>query len=365
MRRKVAWALRVGAALLAVAAPAWAVPVPAAPPYTADDDPVWSPDGRWIAFVRATYGDDAVESSAVYIVRPDGRELRRVTPAGMLARFPAWSPDAKRVAFVRFGRDGSVPSLLYVAGRDGRSVRKIARTGFARPAWSPDGGRIAFGSASGPEGPGIYVVDLARMRLRLVAAPQLEQTGTGALRREGTPIAPAWSPDSERIVYSARSADYSLMSRVYVVRASGGAPRLVAIGDRPSWSYDGKLLAYRVGHRGCGIRVMPGDGEGEKTLLICGSPHWTVSAPSWSPRTNQLLGTNCFNETCTVSISGAVDGALVPGGSVGRGYGGSWSPNAKGVAFVRQESDDLLPGLVTTGIHVYDLRTRRTRSLNS
>ena len=37
--------------------------------------PEWSPDGRWIAFTRVT----SDTSEDVFVVRPDGHELRRLT----------------------------------------------------------------------------------------------------------------------------------------------------------------------------------------------------------------------------------------------------------------------------------------------
>src|SRR5437867_4046550 len=50
---------------------------------TAPDDPVggvrWSPDGKWLAFTGAPGGGMNVQ---VYLMRPDGTEMRRITPGG-------------------------------------------------------------------------------------------------------------------------------------------------------------------------------------------------------------------------------------------------------------------------------------------
>jgi TolB protein len=58
-------------------------------------DPVWSPDGSWIAFA----GRDAYTID-LYAIRPDGTGLTRLTTDGQLARSPAWSPDGQRLAYL-------------------------------------------------------------------------------------------------------------------------------------------------------------------------------------------------------------------------------------------------------------------------
>ena len=59
-------------------------------------DPVWSPDGQWIAFVSNYTGNDEV-----WIMRVDGtRDLRQLTAnAWEWDKHPSWSPDSSQVAF--------------------------------------------------------------------------------------------------------------------------------------------------------------------------------------------------------------------------------------------------------------------------
>jgi dipeptidyl aminopeptidase/acylaminoacyl peptidase len=80
-----------------------------------DDSPVFSPDGRWVAFVsnRARR-----EERQVWIVSPDGGAARRLTnaPPGVESN-PQWSPDGK---FVYFGYSSTFePASLAVAPVDG------------------------------------------------------------------------------------------------------------------------------------------------------------------------------------------------------------------------------------------------------
>ena len=62
-----------------------------------DNEPRFSPDGKWIAFVSKR-GED--KDSQLYVIAIDGGEARRVTriPTGVSA--PKWFPDSKRIAFI-------------------------------------------------------------------------------------------------------------------------------------------------------------------------------------------------------------------------------------------------------------------------
>lgn len=94
-----------------------------------DIEPVWSPDGKMIAFVR----DD--DSPTIYIMNSDGSEQRRLT-SGLA---PAWSPDGTMLAFT----DGEyAPGDVYTIQVNGKDRAKVAEG--AAPVWSPDGTRLAF-----------------------------------------------------------------------------------------------------------------------------------------------------------------------------------------------------------------------------
>jgi dipeptidyl aminopeptidase/acylaminoacyl peptidase len=62
-----------------------------------DTYPVFSPDGRWIAFVSKR-GED--KESQIYVIPTDGGEARRVTNVPTGASVPKWFPDSQRIAFV-------------------------------------------------------------------------------------------------------------------------------------------------------------------------------------------------------------------------------------------------------------------------
>ncbi|MFL5799503.1 MAG: YceI family protein [Actinomycetota bacterium] len=101
---------------------------------TVKDGPVWSPDGRWIAF--GAFGGPGNED--VWVMRSDGTHMHRLTTDPGYEYSPAWSPDGGGIAF---GRDGDV----WVMRADGSGARHLT-TGPGRDGqvtWSPDD-RIVF-----------------------------------------------------------------------------------------------------------------------------------------------------------------------------------------------------------------------------
>ena len=107
-------------------------------------DPVWSPDGRWIAYL----GPDR---QSLWRVRADGTSDRRI-PVGRdwTLSDPAWSPDGRRLAFTRqwavrlpSGRF-QLRHGVYTTGRDGNRTRRLHFGSM--PTWSADGRLIAFRS---------------------------------------------------------------------------------------------------------------------------------------------------------------------------------------------------------------------------
>jgi Tol biopolymer transport system component len=120
--------------------------------------PAWSPDGRWLAFMR----------DGIWLIHPDGTDQHRLAGSAADDWFPTWSPDSKKLAVTGHGEPVGTPHQwsdlggddeIYVIGvTNGRRLRLTANAdNDLHPAWSPDGRWIAFTSErDGP--PRIYKV---------------------------------------------------------------------------------------------------------------------------------------------------------------------------------------------------------------
>ena len=101
-------------------------------PLTPGTDPAWSINGE-IAFTHEV-GSSPVRG--IYSIRPDGSQLRQVSPLGVE---PDWSPTANGIVF-RLGSD--IASMR----ADGSHVRRLThgRAVDSQPSYSPNGKRIVF-----------------------------------------------------------------------------------------------------------------------------------------------------------------------------------------------------------------------------
>nr|MCU0627737.1 hypothetical protein [Gemmatimonadaceae bacterium] len=199
--------------------------------------PLWSPDGKWIAVTSTRVGGKA----QLFAIPVDGGEAVQLTnhPVGVIGF--RWSPTGDRIAFTAtaadpertrrdstYGafevvrRDYAWPQLWTIelapalAAPQGGTMRtrgtQRAVGGFE---WSPDGTRIAFAATRAPDLAFAETSDLFVDSVRAVVT----QPGP-----EGTPT---WSPDGTRLVFAsamgATERNYARTLRLATVSAEGGA----------------------------------------------------------------------------------------------------------------------------------------------
>lgn len=182
--------------------------------------PVWSPDGRNVAF-RADVG----ETSELFTVEANGDNLRQITRAPTIterATQPAWSADGKSLLYKNTG-DGAFYRVPLTGGGPERVRATTGEQYDLTP--SPDGMALAFtGRAEGEREFALYVADANGRNERKVAtlpavtAP--EQLG-----------ALAWSPDSRAVLVASGGA---FGQEVYNLR-TGRSTAVLTYGAWPSW----------------------------------------------------------------------------------------------------------------------------------
>ena len=225
-------------------------------------DPVWSPDGRQLAFARCEATCDAI------VINADGSGERVLVRNGGPS---AWSPNGKQIAFGS-SRDGD--NEVFIMNANGSGVTQVTHNDFgdSPTAWSPNGKQILF--ASDRDGnPELYVMNV---------------DGTGVIRLTNNPASDegdhaGWSPDGTRIVFSSRRDGDDL--DIFVMNADGsGVTQLTRNDfiedDDPVWSPDGKHIAFHSTRDGDEeIFVMNLDGSGVTQLTFNEGVFDAV--PSW------------------------------------------------------------------------------------
>jgi len=225
-----------------------------------------SPDGNQVVFqVARSRRDDEKPGAAIHeiwLMPARGGEPTQFTYNTESDRLPQWSPDGKSIAFLS-QRGGSSLFQIYLIRLSGGEARPLTRAENSVLAfkWSPDGSRIAYTVTDGKtkeeiqaekEGRDWTVADRNYKHTRLYAVDVSSGESKLITTSDLTIQEFDWSPDGKQLVVRATVAptvdDDFMRSRLMVVSADGGAPRLLFPTQgklsQPRWSPDGKWIAW-------------------------------------------------------------------------------------------------------------------------
>jgi TolB protein len=259
--------------------------------------------------------DPPLIGGEIYVMDPDGTNLRRLTDDDFGDWFAKLSPDGKRIVFdsnrARGADEPLFTSDLFLMKADGKDLTLLTRGSSA--TWSPDGKYIAFhASASGtglpirPD-PGAPYPDsdifVARVGDLLENGPMMRTNITNT--PDQIEDDPDWSPDGQKIVFTRHPAAehptqrpfYYPSQALFVLNLGTGVVEQLTHGFEvraPAWSPDGTRIVFNC-------RIGDLDSFGVPTFEICtmneDGTHLTRltfntrldATPTWSPGGQKIV----------------------------------------------------------------------------
>ena len=278
-------------------------------------NPIWSPDGNWIAFTSERTG-----KSNLFRMRVTGGEAEQLTDVKSRVGLFAWSPDGQQFAFVMpdpptdaddkaakarddfrwIDRDFKMDRLHLVSvekDKNGQRLSRLLTAGnfsisvAARPGggsfdWSPDGKSIVFAHRKSPKADDWTSSDVSIVDVAYGKITPLATTGSSE-------FAPLFSPDGKSVA-------------------------LIASSDPPHWAGDYSLQVISIADRK--VKLLPETPDHQPTLI-----GW--SSDGTSLYFVETRGT--LNRLSEINVETEKIGELVSGGELLR----TFEMNAKGSAF--------------------------------
>jgi len=190
-----------------------------------------SPDGRWLTFA---IGTGSAADDDVYVLEVSTQRMQRLT-FGQGHGLPLWSVDGRRIAFSK-GRSGETGISTRAANGSGEEVSLVKSPDFMMAdSWHPDGKRLAITNATRSIDIQMLDTGAGGKLTPLFASPSAGES------------AAAFSPDGHYVAYT--STETGTDQVIVETFPTGGGKWQISVdgGTNPVWARDGKALYFVAG----------------------------------------------------------------------------------------------------------------------
>jgi Tol biopolymer transport system component len=208
-------------------------------PCIGDDEPVYSPDGSKVLFIRAlaplvpseALGEEVPFDCALWIGDVQTGEVLQLTtntdPPCDREYNPRFSPDGTKIAYWHVSYENGQPTgtSVWVMDADGTNARQLTDPEMyaGDPDWSPDGSWLVFSTHPLNEFQCCQVSDLYRMHPDGSSIEQLTHYQDETLRA----TQPRFTPDGDWIIFTSVTPE---TRSLWAIPAEGGEPIVLAPG---------------------------------------------------------------------------------------------------------------------------------------